>query len=784
MACTACEKEFGCEDACLALYDCVLLSADGEGYDTRYPAEDREQLVKQCTQGCGGRWEDANQLASCVLSTSCARLADGECFGSAEKQAETPSLPPPFPVPLPFAASLHLATSPACGAMAGEPGRCDELAQGEKQTDCLFGEAMRQAAQAGGSETCRRLEGQQRLFCEAVASAGPEACDGLSPDWRIPCRRYYAGTPKDDISRMLLAVSRKSSALCAGLEDQSLREFCPAAVHGTPSLCPHLVRVDAEAFERAGRLMQKERVSPTPAEPPPMLPHIYGLLSILAVAFLCLLPLWAGALVRSLYAFSRLDLCLAGLAAALFGTVRYLVVLEGPINFVEYERLLPPDTLDLGRLAYSGQALLLHPLFALVGTSFSTAFHFNTLLAALTVVVVYKLVREESDSPWPAFLAALVLGLCPPFLRAAATASEGVGFAFLTLVAFDLLLHKGKPAPAVWFAIFLPLLLVYRPEGLFFFVPFLWLAAVRMRAECGGNPWPERAFLALAVLEFVLFAFLQTMPAPPHIRPGLLAHNASLFLPQLVSPRLLSPLLVTGAFAVWLLPLLRRGRPGLVPGLVAIPIWMTVLIILWSVQGPEGNRVFGATRYAVMLLPLAAVSWGMQPRLWYRPVTVFVGIVPLLLLLLSGLPQTGLLTVESNIQKEYRFLEVAADKLPVRALLVMPTAQTSGNQEFSPENSILAMVATSDQGRRWLSTRELVGELSNAKARKRLSQGPPIILIRGLYPDPVNLGRLRRLCRFETLWEQTTTSVPDVAYYALHEEGKELVQGLYRLYPD
>jgi len=346
----------------------------------------------------------------------------------------------------------------------------------------------------------------------------------------------------------------------------------------------------------------------------------------------------------------------------------------------------------------------------------------------------------------------------------------------------------------------MPLLLVYRPEGLFFAFPAAWLAISRLKLGAREAPRRDALMFTLVLLEFALFAWLYAKLPPPHIRPGLLVHNAGLFLARLLSPWLLSPLFVGGALLTWFVPLTGLLRKKLFPvgsispfrGLAALPAWMALLLALWCIQGDEGNRIFGASRYVVMLLPMAAVSWGLlatwlegmiSPKGPLLAKTVLLRTGPLLLVLATGIPQFGMLTVESNLQKEYNFLDEARTRLPPQSLLVLPTAGSGENREFSPENSTLTMASLAGKEQRWLSLAEFAALLSDEGSRKRLFDGPPIILVQGIWEDTEGMDRLGRLCSFETLWEQKVASVPDVAYYALTEEGRELTFGLYRLRP-
>lgn len=462
-----------------------------------------------------------------------------------------------------------------------------------------------------------------------------------------------------------------------------------------------------------------------------------------------------------------------GVTLAVALILRLVVARVGPVNFVEYERVFLPAPDDIARFAYAGQAYLLAPLFALFGASFDLVFGLNALFLPLLCLGVWSLAMKATEDSRAALAAVLLVGLNPLVLRLSASASETFGFAVLAVMFIDLcsdaLDHRRKG----WaLALLTPFVLIYRPEGLLLAAPVLVITASVVRTRLRQPPSVHiLAPLVVTAALFGLFAYLFSGLSFPRITLSLLAGNTQGFLLEMADPRLHSPLLTTCLLAPLALfvPKLRRRLSSPATGLVAaVSLFCLLLVAVWCIQGKEDNALFGSARYLVMAEPWLAVCAALVMALLLRKGWRWAGIAFATLVLFT-LPAMSLITEDSNMQKEFDFMVEAVDEIPQNALLVLPSSDEN-NQEFAPENGMLAVLSMSGKDASWKRVSEVLEE-----------PAPDVFyLFRGFYAPKDPNDALATRCDLAPVLQRTVESSPDVAWYADVPAREEVKLGLYR----
>jgi len=765
--------------------DCLLEHYMNRGVNTSATEDEKNQLVLACTAACGGRWEPANLLGAWIARASCDELASAAvCRGDLEEAVAADGergLYDAGPIARAVCTGQGVAIMKdlACQALAGQEESCLLLDEGDARSDCLLGVTVKKAVLAEAPEKCRVLPLPAALLCDAV-SGGTTQCSELVDSYRGICVQHRSGRPDSDPAWMLLAVSERNQDLCREVLDIDDRGSCMAAVTGRDEFCPRYLEIPPRLFARLGRQLEREEAPPQTASVPGYLPLVYGILALLAVLFWFLLPIWAYRSVKRAWKASHTTAAALFLMALLSLVVRLLWATPGPMNFVEYERVFVPGSGDLQRLAYAGQALLVRPLFALFGPSLELVFCINSIFMVLAVFACHSICRIFTGNDRAALVGALLVSLNPVSLRLAATASETAGFAFLALLFIDMLLQSlERDRFAMLAAVVLtPLLASYRPEGVFMVLPCV-IALARHRTLSRG----QICGLAAMGTLFLFFLYLFVHLSPPHIRPGLFLNNGREFVGELFDPRLFSPVLVLAGLLVLLvspMALVRRWRRHLPAAASAllVPAWIVLLLVLWSIQGTEGNEAFGSSRYLVILVPWLAISVALAYAALEARSRTAAGLLAAVVLLSYG-PHVHLVALESNMQKEYLFMKEEVKLVSDGALVVLPTAPESGEQ-YSPENGFLALLSMKDAPVTWKSLDEMQAHLQ-APGREGAARQTTFFLHRGFYFDTGELTQLGRHCTVSTVLRHSVASVPDVAFYRVAKKGNEVELALYRV---
>ncbi len=270
------------------------------------------------------------------------------------------------------------------------------------------------------------------------------------------------------------------------------------------------------------------------------------------------------------------------------------------------------------------------------------------------------------------------------------------------------------------------------------------------------------------LLLFALAALLNwCLPHPP-LTLGLWWQNLLGFVPDLVNPWFLSPVLVVLGLVGALVALRSGESPGrrLLAG--QILVWSLLLGIVWGAQGSEGNVALGASRYAVVWLPWLAAGMAL---LLDRLSQKWVRYGLLSLLLVSCLPQLPMMTRTSNLQLEHNFYVQALALLPEGSTLVLPAAPPE-NPEFTPEAAPLALLALARREVRWLS-------LEEALEQEKLPADS--FLLVGLYRVESQLDELGQMYHLEPVIRRGLRCVPDLVTDTIAADGQEVTVGLYRL---
>jgi hypothetical protein len=778
----ACSSGKECQEVCARTVACLEAHLASQGLETAPVVESAEQLRQACATGCGGRWEQPSPSGEALLEEPC------DSWAASRDGVGEPGSAGFERLFLAAATSRHdgvrIVPDPTCRALAGEEALCATIEEEREREDCLLVTTMRRALASGRADECRGLPPPQLGFCAAAVGGEASACESLTPPFDGLCRQYLAGSRGSDHARLMLAVRMDDEAICLDIEEARLRASCLAALRGSQEPCPRSASLAPSLLFELGEELKREDAAPPDSAAPAFLPAIYHVLSILAWFFWPLLGLW---LVRRLLSLARESPASIPWLLALIGGAACLRLLAttGPLNFVEYERIFVPSADDLGRLGYSGQSLLLAPLFMLFGPSAKTVFAVNGLFFLLCVPATLCVARSLGAGERAALAAAALVALNPVLCRVSASASETVGFALLALIFFDLRLDR---RPGAWSAASLPLiaplLAVYRPEGVFILFPFLLLGF-----QLRWHGAVQLASLLIVGLELAGFLALFLTLSPPPVVAGLFFVQAREFLVEMLDPRLFSPLLLLAGLALPVLCLLARAGgqavqsarwkwPGtkwpLAAGSTSVAAWSAVLLFLWCLQGTEGNVAFGSARYLAMLVPwLAAASALLFPLLRRERLAAA--------LLVGSLAFQGpLLLAETNLQKEFRFLNEAAALLPSDSLVVIPTARGSASLSLAPENGPLAVLSLADKEASWMGSTELSDRLA---ARAEGASGPPLppklYVLRTFYPEGDLLGRLASSCSLVPVLEHPVRSRPDVAWYRDIPEGETVELGLW-----
>ena len=775
-----CSEESSCQRACSHGFDCLLEHYETTGTKVDGVREQESQFLRACTATCGGQYEPANPDGDWAASASCAELIAVPTLVRGDSVSNETN---DNPLRSAIRQGIGAAVVPdaTCQALALDPSYCDRLEPGDAQDDCRLGAAVRFSIGNASTTACQDLVPRHRDFCLAVTDRSVQ-CRSLGQPFRTICRQFAANNPTSDPAHMLMALAENNPAHCLQVEDEADRRGCQAAMAKDDSLCPRRLKLFPELMSQLGSGFRRVRSAPAAAAPPWFLPQLYHLLAVLAILFWVGLPLWVCRTVLRNLRLARWPLLvtLAGCTVAFI--VSRFVAPPGPINFVEYERVFAPGHGDLGRLAYAGQALLLHPVMSLFGPSFGLVFIVNSLFVLLAALGCFSISRRLSGDGWVAMLAALLVALCPAAIRLGATASETAGFCFLVVLLFDLLAESlsGDFRCTLAALVLAPLVACYRPEGVFLAIP-VGIMAVSLGAKGRVRIIGPGGTAAVLVGFGVLFSSL----VPPHIPPGLFLTNAQEFLGETINPRFFTALLM--ASPVGHLALVAAGRrrwwagrfePVLMQGLF-VPALAFVLLALWCVQGSELNLAFGSTRYLVIALPWLAISAGilvgaLRPRCprW----ALGIGIA----MFVSLLPSSPLVFKETNMQQEFVFLQQVADALPANGLLVVPTA-IGPNQEFSPENPVLGVLSMRNVEFHWKSLAEVVSPHPHAATTKVEFPADGFFLYQGFFRDAGRLDRLAESCIITTVLEVLRLSVPDVAYYKAYPAGEPVSLNLYRV---
>ena len=768
----ACAPETDCRLPCNKALDCLLEAAGQDGHDVSGVENERDRLVSGCTAACSHRWSRPNVYGECLATATCSEIEGGACG------VEAPDGGPPtahLDYLLPGDEPLRLTPDSECLAMVtGSDEPCRGLT-GDSRDDCFLAVTVKRALETREAARCSRLPPPGGAFCEAVVTRGD--CRGLPPPFGAACNRFLEGRAEGDISRLLLAPARGDEIICRKIDDPTDLRTCIALVRNDTRFCRQTLSVDPSAFVAFGKGLRVEK--PTgqgPVAAPALLPLVLPVLDYLAPLFWVLALLWAASVLWKSRGLDPRLLAILGMTLAVSLILRLVLARTGPVNFVEYERVFLPAPDDLARLAYSGQAYIASPFFALFGSSFDVVFGLNAVFLPLLCIGVWSLAMKVSGDSRSSLAAVLLVGLNPVVLRMSASASETFGFSVLAIIFIDLFIESFRNWRWGWaLALVTPIALIYRPEGLLLAAPALTIAVLIY--FIGQRPRLNAALLTPLVIvaaEFGLFAYLFSGLSVPRITWALLAGNGADFLLEMVDPRYHSPLLTLCALAPLALffPGVRRLLPADRPpsGLVvAAPVFGALLVTAWCIQGTEGNAAFGSARYLVMAEPWLAVCCALVMVLLLRRRQKWAGAVFALLTLCTIL-QFGLITKETNMQKEFDFMVEAADRIPENALVVLPSADEK-DQEFAPENGMLAVLSMSGRDVSWKRLEEVAE-----------GAGPEVFyLFKGFYAPDVQLDALAARCKFTPVLERRVESVPDVAWYADIPEAEEVTLGLYRV---
>lgn len=728
-----------CESLCGQAVECLR---DRVSRDDQTIAPDETLLLqarKACLDGCGGPWESA---------------------GLADPQALCTDVSGP--------AILTISPEPGCAALIHGKQECHRLEGEEAREDCRFTVDTVQAVAGRDPALCASLSPPRSSFCEAV-SADEVHCPPLPSLYMQICNELRDGAPRHDYTRLLQAIRQSDPAQCSKVLEKELATACGALLAGSDGECLHIARIDLNGLAQLGSAWHKDRTDATVASSSSV-PHLLSLLKLLAVLFWILLPLWAGSALVKTWKDSRgtaavlTALCVACMAVPLF------FLPHGPLNFVEFERLFVPGDEDLGRLAYSGFSLVLRPLFLLFSASYPLVIAVNSFLLGLLPLGLFSLAMRLTGSRTASLLAAMAMAATPSLLRMGATGSETVGFALIALVWFDLLLAQNSDFKNAAQLVFWTVLAVcFRPEGVFLFLPGLVLVVMRGRMQPDWLRVAGWVGLAGSALVFLAFITLYLRLPRPAIPWALVPEHAGLLVMQLFNPWWYSPVVLAGVLAA-------AFRPA---HFTPAAVWVLVLLVLWAVQGPEGNQVFGSARYFVILTPWLILGWARVIRWGLDRWGLRSGCALAAALVLFSLPQTSLLWVESNTQMEFDFTRQVASKLAANDVIILASAPAH-DQQFTPEAGMLAAVALEGKEATWMPLRQFAPTAAQACS----GEGPRRIVVDLFYRHGEALEVLRTAgVPWEPLIEFHVASIPDVAWFDLVPAGTDVILAAYRVCP-
>jgi hypothetical protein len=760
-ACGGVKDEATCVDVCRRALSCLVEGIERQGDSPVQVKANEAGLMAACTTNCGGKWEVATARVACSPDLACADLE--ECFGESD-------VSPLLPVDGEYAQPFSWQPESQCTAQVKGIEGCLEIPSEDLRSECLVVTACAIALRTGETKQCGDLGIPWSGLCEALGERNRQKCPVADAGLHDACSQFIEGNPESRYAHLFTAIAVARPLMCQPLQDPLERKRCEAMATHDIASCPRELVVEDGWGELVGGAFRRASRSQEAPETPSVIPHIYALLAFLAVLLWPWLLVWCHDLVgrsRQLGAVGGGLLC----AALLLYVVARLVAVEGPINFVEYERVFVPSADDLGRLGYAGWSLVVRPLLALFGGGYRLLFVANALFGMLTILAVASLALQLSGKGAIAGLTALLLALQPAFVRVAASASETLPCAALIMIFLDLLLRWGQlPRRLTWGCGFVlaPLLLVFRPEGVLLGIPAVaallvgpvgpvrlfrsWTATQR-----GMALWVAGLFISAGVL----FA---SLPRPP-MAWGLFFSNLQSVFTDIALPWFLSPAMTVGGLvaAGWLLTT-RAGRSfGL-----AVWLWSLLLVAVWGVQGSEGNLALGSSRYVVLWLPWLAIALGLGIGA-VRGQRKQLAIVAVCLL--ASLLQSGLLFGRSNLQVEFDFYMKVIPDVPRDSLLVLP-ASPEDNQEFSPEAAPLAILAMFRQAALWMSVDEALSEPHKL---------PKAYLLQGFYGHEDSLTRLAPVCRLRVVHSESVVSVPDVGPHAEVPAGERVVVGLYEM---
>jgi hypothetical protein len=759
-ACGADKEEVNCVKVCERALACLVEGVEQGGDSAVQVKADEANIMAACTTKCGGTWEMATSDEACAPDLSCAELAN--CFADSEV---SPLIPSDGEQSQPF---WWQPESQCIAKVRGVEG-CREVPSEDLRWECLVVAACAKALRSGDISHCGGLGIPWSDLCEALGERNLNKCPAVDSGLRNGCVQFIEGNPDGSYGHLFTAIAVAQPQLCQPLKDPLERKRCEAMSALDVASCPRELVVEDGWGELVGAAFRRHSRSQEIPQAPLFIPYLYALLGALAILLWPWLLVWCHDLVGRLRQLGGGGGGLLCVALLVYVVARLLAV-EGPINFVEYERVFVPGTDDLGRLGYAGWSLVARPLLAVFGGGYRLLFVTSALFGVIAILAVTSLAMQLSGKGGVAGLAALLLAVQPAFVRVAASASETLPSAALTIVFFDLLMRWGQLPRRLTLGVGLvlaPLLLVFRPEGLFLGIPavaaLLATPAGPMSLVRSWTPTQRAVALWVAGLFVSAGVLFASLPRPP-MAWGLFFSNLQSVLTDIALPWFLSPAMTVGGLvaACWLLRAASHRSFGL-----AVWLWTLLLVAGWGVQGSEDNLALGSTRYVVLWLPWLAISLSLgigalrgKQKKWAAGICVLVSLL-----------QIGLVTSRTNLQLEYDFYVRVLPKVPSGSLLVLP-ASPKDNQEFSPEAAPLAILAMLRHSARWMSVDE---------ALAMPQQLPKAFFLRGFYGHEDSLARLRPICRVKAVETESLVSVPDVGPHAEVVAGETAVLGLYEM---
>ena len=783
MTTPSCTSTTTCEDSCTALYDCLIDEAESRLWSTTRAAQQQDASIAACIEQCGGAWQEPDATGKCVAATGCSDIP-GSCTFELLPDSNTSigdGSGPSTDIP-------HGLVDPVCTVLARQPFNCSNLDSHNRQ-ECLRVQALVKRLKHHQDEECFTLDSPWKELCLALGE-GPESCRHLPAGLSNACREFHVQEESTDLAHLFQAVHSNSVDHCNEVTDARDRGQCLALLTHDDNHCQRELSDEMPFMASAGKSFLAPRPPPQPAFTIDV-SAIYAVLSLLPLFLLGFIVWWLFSYFRELAGFPYQSLLLFAGTIGVFILIRLTLVAEGPINFVAYERIIPPGPDDTGRLGYAFFSLILRQIFMVTGSSLEIVFTTNLILAVIGLFTFHSLVYRLTSSPVKAGICTLVLGCNPIWLRLSGSASETLLFSVLAIMMTERLLAvKDRPGAQWSLLILVPCLLTTRPEGFFTALIFIGFGAGGWQWRGIATrtvAWPRLSLLIPCTgLLYTLAAVYQASLSLPVITGGLVLENAYEFLGEVVHPSFNSPFLVllfwfTIGWLLWKRPSQLAGPQRAVR--YAGILWMSCLLLLWSVQGAEGNLVLGSSRYLVILIPwliilpmtIIAPRWVSSRRA--ASMLIIAG-------LLAYLPQSHIITTRSNIQQEYQLLMDSIGKLPAASLLIMP-AQTGQYDEYTPHNAPLTMLSLADRKHPWIPAdsfdiSDLPGEGGEEVPPSTIGN-QTVFLWSGF---PINVEpALEDVsgCSLRPFATKTLVSVPDVAMHAWPAVGTEVTIGWYSL---